>query len=393
MAGLTSAGFIPKTRIQLAEELRASLRTQLGQNLLLDPSEPLGAVTDIFAGALHEGHEELQNVFSAGRLISASGASLDAMALEYGLVRAAARASVVTITVNGAQGTVIPAGSAIQLGPNEVRWLSQAAVTIDATGVGSVDFVAEETGPIVALAGSEWQTATPISGWTSASNLLDAQVGRDIEIDSALRARALVAAQGGGANSATGIRAAMLRVADVTEVVVIENSAPVADVDGRPANTTEVVMRGGDDAAIAVALWRSKPSGAGLVSTVAAGNRRSVPVVDEAGETQTVVFSRPETVQVFVEVDYVPRAGFPSDGAERIRDAILGFGSALVIGNDVYPTDIEQAIYCAFTPVKAFQRLELRIGLSANPPIAADVPTNRAQLAVFDSSRVTVTRV
>jgi hypothetical protein len=256
-------------------------------------------------------------------------------------------------------------------------------------------FTAVNTGPIQALAGSTWSIVTPVSGWTSAGpNPLDAERGRNVETDGQLRSRALSILTSAGGTAVDQIRAAILRLTGVTECLVIENATPYTDGDGRQAHSIEVVVRGGVDQEIADALWAHKPAGIRAVTTVPPASQVSATVVDENGDNQTIEFSRPEIVDVYVEIDYTPNERFPSDGESRIVQAILDLEAELRTGDGVTPLDVTDAILSAFSGLRAvFSVLTLRMGLSPNPTVAATVPASRTQIASFDSSRITVTRI
>ncbi|MEO1339520.1 MAG: baseplate J/gp47 family protein, partial [Myxococcota bacterium] len=243
-----------------------------------------------------------------------------------------------------------------------------------------------------APAGSTWVTATPVAGWLGAANEAAAVVGADLETDAALRARVLAIRAGGSSSSAVGLRSGVLQAAGVTECVVIENDSAVADTEGRPANSVEIVVRGGADADVAAAIWARKPAGLVLTSVVPVESRVSETVFDGNGDVKTVVFSREDRIDVYVEVDYLALPAFPLNGESLIEQALIDFGAALTIGTPVYPPNVEQAIYSAFTePV--FRELVLRIGVTANPSSASEVPTGRAQVADFARDRITFTRL
>lgn len=391
MAGLTRAGFVPKTRTEVLEDLEADARDLMGGTISTDADTPLGQVLGLVAGIADELWSVLGDVSRGQGLLTASGSMLDG--LVPGTRRHTAQPSRVQIRCSGSPGTIIPQGSQIQLSGTSTRWTSQASLTLDATGQGTVEFVADETGPIEAPAGSSWSTATPIGGWLGAANIAPAVVGANRETDAGLRSRSIATSNGASASSAPGIRAGVIGVAGVTECVVIENDAAVADTEGRPPNSIEVVVRGGADAAIAAAIWARKPAGRVLTSVVPLASQVTESIIDGNGDPKPILFSREDIVDVYVEVDYRPLVDvFPANGEDLIEQAILDFGAALSIGTPVHPPNVVRAIGLAFlTPV--FQRLTLRMGVSAMPTEAATVPTGRAQLAAFDADRITVERV
>jgi uncharacterized phage protein gp47/JayE len=390
--GLLDTGLAIKRREDILADVRARVATApaLGANVNTDAESPLGQILEIMAGAMAEVWEAADAVYASADPLTARGVALDNVAQRYALARERAVASTVTLTLAGTPGTLIPGGSAVTLGADRTRWVLLEDRTIGGGGNIAGPFEAADTGPLRALAGSSWSIATPVSGWSGATNSTDAVVGRDAESDASLRARALQAAVTGG-RAAEAIRSAMLRVRGVTEAVVIENDTNSPDADGRPMKSIEVVVRGGTDQAVADALWSSKPSGIETVSTVSGPVVASV--VDGNGATQSVTFSRADAVTAYVEIDYAPRLGvFPSNGETLMRDAILAFGAGLRIGTGVSPEDVRQALLCPL-PSGSLRSLVLRMGVAPSPPSAVEIPTTRTSLAVFDSSRIAITRV
>lgn len=393
MAGLTSAGFIAKTQAEIEADTREDIAnsTALGGNINTAAESPLGQIVVIASAMLTELWGEAENVNTASSLLNAAGVNLANRALEFGLSPHPAESSTVGIDITGDATTVLPSTAALT-DPEGNRWVIQSSITIGSLGTGSATFVAENTGATAALAGTTWTIATPVSGWTTNTNPLDAVLGRDAETDAALRGRSLSAAQKGTASGIDGIRARVLAVTNVTECVVIENDTNATDADGRAPKSIEAVVRGGADADVLAAIW-TKPAGIETVTTVAAPNQISGTVTDASGTAQTVTGSRPDEIPIYVEVDYTPLAVAPISVEATIQQTILDFGESLTLdATGVYPPNVESAIFRAFDG-SVFSHFVLRMGLTASPVGAATVPTSRTEIAVFDSSRILIAKV
>lgn len=389
--GVTPEGFVPKRQEHIEADLRAgfAVAPSLGANINTDPESPAGQVIVLVAAALAEPWAALEQVYNSQDLLSAADDGLDRLLQRYRLERFQEDRSRVTVTLQGTPGTQIQAGAAITLEDAGSRWVLTANAEI---GVGTAVFEAEDVGPLQALADSTWEIATPVGGWTGVTNATDAVVGRFRESNASARTRAMQAAAS-GSRAEGAIRAAVLRVPNVSEAIVIENDTAFTDADGRPLKSFEVVVRGGADEAVAAAIWATKPTGIQVVSTVDVANQVSETVVDRNGDPQTVVFGRPDVVPAYLEVDYLPRGGvYPANGEALMLAGILDFEATLRIGGGVSPADITQALLRAL-PHRALRRLEIRLGTQASPRHAAEIPTSRTQLADFDSSRVTFTRL
>jgi hypothetical protein len=394
--GLLDSGLVPMRQEDIEDAIDAAIDVAptLGENLNTDAESPAGQIKIIMAAALAQVWAAAEQI-NAG-IMQASGVQLDNLVQIFRVSRNPATSSTVALTLNGTPATLIPAGSQVRLTSLNELFALDADATIGGGGTVVGNFTAVNTGPIQALAGSAWSIATPVAGWTSVSpNALDAVRGRNVETDGQLRARALQILTSSGGTSVDQLRAAILRLDNVTECVVIENDSRYVDGDGREPHSFEVVVRGGDDQEIADTIWAHAPAGILSDTTVPLASQVTATVVDENGDSQTITFSRPEEVNVWIEVDYTPiNSRFPTDGEDTMLQALLDLGATLQIGDGLSPLDVQDALYEAFEgPRSVYSHLAVRLGLTVNPPLALTVPTSRTQLAVIDSSRIMITRV
>lgn len=222
---------------------------------------------------------------------------------------------------------------------------SLITVTIETTqtGVpqGLVGVTAIETGPKAAPAGTLTVINTPVSGLTSVFNPESATIGRDEETDAELRLRRRESLSIGGNASLEAIRAKLLNVTDVREVIMFENTSNVTDGDNRPAKSFEAVVDGGDDDVLAETIWLAKPAG---IETY--GNT-TIDIVDSQGDTRPISFSRAVLVPIFLSLDLtVDDDTFPETGVALVKTAILDWADTLAIGADVivYPQLVSQLV-------------------------------------------------
>lgn len=258
-----------------------------------------------------------------------------------------------------------------------------AVVTTPVPGVpqGSVDMTAESSGPVQAPAGTLTVIETPVAGLNTTKNPLDAQVGRNVETDNELRARREVTLQVSGSATVDAIRSRLLAIEGVTDAVIFENTSLVTDGDGVPAKSYECVVDGGDEQTIIQTIWDTKPAGIYTHGNVLG------QAVDSMGLEQDIRFSRPTDVDIWIELDITPESGFPTDGAQQIEDALLAFGAALGVGDDVivYPK-----LICSLDSVPGINDIEVRIGIAVSPTLDNNIVITNRQRARFDSTRITV---
>lgn len=373
--GLTADGFVPKTLQVLKTELEDRWRTEFGQNADVSAESPDGQLIGIMAERLASVWEQLLAVYQAGNVGSAIGAALDEKAALAGITRREAQASTVTVTLHGTNGTVVPAGTVIRIADTLTRW-TLATGTIGVGGTVDVLATAEETGVIQALSGSTWEIVNAVTGLTSVTNALDADLGSDRETDSILRQR-IRRDQQAVSPVLNAIRKAVENLDGVFEVEVFENALDFEDAEGRPPHSFEVIVRGGDSTEIAESIWALKADGIRTYGLTSAN------VTDALGQIVPVYFTRPSDVDVYVTAEITADSAFPADGVAQVEAAILAYESKVRTGADIVGFKIVQAI-----DVEGIHDLTLYLGTSANPSLSLPISIGDREIAAFDSSRI-----
>lgn len=262
-----------------------------------------------------------------------------------------------------------------------------ANLTIDSV-VAPVAMTCTVTGPTAAPTGTLTVIDTPVSGWDSVTNVVDATLGRNTEKDDALRTRRANSLQIGGSATVEAIRAKLQAVDGVTKAYVYENTTGTVDGDGRPAKSIECVVAGGTDADIAAVIWANKPGGIEMHGT------ESVVVVDSQGDNQTVKFSRATQIFCWLQITKTlySEETYPSDGDAQIIAKAVEFGATLDLGGDV----ITQRWVGPTFEVAGIATVLVEVATSATaagPPGAyssANLAIAPSEIADFDSARVTV---
>lgn len=254
----------------------------------------------------------------------------------------------------------------------------------DGVGPGDDDPQAQstETGAIVGVARTITEIQTPISGWSSVINLLDATPGQDLESDEELRVRRLLEVTRPGQSTPDAIRAAVLDVEDVETAVVFYNDTDVTDADGVPPHSVEVLVQGGDDQDIVDAIFASVAAGIGTHGT------ESGTAVDSEGTSHTIEFSRPDEVEIYVIVTLTKNPlTYPADGDDQVKDAIVAYGDAQAIGRNAVASALVGSIFGVTGVLSVDMPL---IDDAPAPATSATVVITNRQLAVYDTSRITV---
>ncbi len=246
----------------------------------------------------------------------------------------------------------------------------------------------ESFGVEIALALTLTVIDTPISGWDSVSNTLDATVGRLAETDTAYRQRQQNSLQISGSATVEAIRSSLVQVAGVTVATVIENDTSSVDGDGRPPHSFEAIVIGGIDLAVATNIFLTKSAGIETFGT------ETENVTDSQGIVHVINFSRATPIYMWLEITLTKSTeiSYPTDGDQQIIDESVLIGSTYQIDNDVIVQQFFSAVYSVPGVIIAV----IEIATSATPagPPGAFSPNNLAiaanEQAEFDSTRITI---
>lgn len=395
MAGLTTTGFVAKTQQEIADEMVVSLRGALGDDLDTSAESVLGQVVGIVSLQVRELWEVLQSTYDARDRGNASFQTLDALCALTGTTRRAATKGLVRLRLTIQPGFTVPAGSIAAVATDATnRWITLQAAT-NATmvsGTFEVDAEAETAGVFRANAATITTIATPVAGWTQVTNLLDASPGKPIESDADLRARTERELSLSGTSSVDAIRADLSTLKDVVLVIVEENATPFVDALGRPPHCVEAIVQftSGLGATplsearqrVVDQLWKSK---AGGIDTY--GTQTPRTTTDALGQTHLVRWSEPTAVDISVALDLAIDASIYV-GDDRVKSLVLEYGALLVMGRDVIRTRVVAAALKAAGVVDVTY---CAISAPSTLPRESNYPIRARELAVFDTSRITIT--
>jgi len=299
-AGLSLLGFTAKTVNEIIADMRAYQAANIASGLNTSSTGVLSNINMSVALQLGQLWELAAEIYDAHDPATAEGVAADHTGSLTGVTRLPATYSTTTLTLTMSENVTVPTGSVVSdpLRPT-VRFVTTADVT-SSTVVGTYNLTvaakAETTGPLTAASGALTKIESPVSGWTAVTNPGPAIAGSDVETDEDYRARrAEVLAEDGGSTLA-GIVADVRLLPGVLTAAGRENTTELTDATGMPPHTFEVIVRGGDDSAIANSIWKNKPAGVDSYGTT------SINVLDEAGNVQLVSFSRPTLKTINVNV-------------------------------------------------------------------------------------------
>lgn len=290
----------------------ATPQAHLADNLTQDITDANAAVAAMVAG--------VDPATSDGRM-------QDGIARIYFLTRKGATSSVVQATVTGQPGAVLPAG-ALARDVNGLYWASSGSVTFPIGGVATVQFACTTTGPVQLGIGELNRIAQASLGWDAINNAGAAVTGTNVESRAELEFRRFASVSKNGSGSAASIRGAVWDVPGVLDVYAYDNrrGTPVEigpTAYSVPANCVYVAVVGGDDAAVAKAIYQRKNGGCNLT-----GNTSVTVVDDESGvvlpyPTYDIQFERPAALAVKFMVQIKANPALPSNLQQLVRQSVL----------------------------------------------------------------------
>lgn len=310
-----------------------------------------------------------------------------------GAVPVVAPNGLATATVSGSAGAGFAVTMAGTFGPQALMTIGGAALTWASGNVvptvtesvsGTIttgDLTATATGPTVAPIGSLTVINNAISGWSSVTNPAAAEVGTAIESDANLKLRRTQSLRKPGASTPQAIVAAVEEIADVTSCQVFENVTLTTDGAGRPGKSFETLVQGGADQTIADTIWAEKPAG---IQTY--GNQTSA-VIDSQGNSQTINWSRPTALPIYVIVNLTVTSAYPVGGDEAVSNAIMAYAATLIAGSTVVPTP---SMVSFLATIPGIVGATILIGTAPIPTMSSNITTTPLQIATFDPSRITV---
>jgi hypothetical protein len=391
--GLTAAGLVRPSIADVRADLEAKMRLKFGSGIPLGDKTLIGFFIGIIAERLVALWELLEQIYSAQDPDKATQATLEAICLLTGIFRLAATSSVVMATLCGDPATVVNQGTLVATLSTEILFESISTVVLvllgswapahvyavgdrvtnvghcyqctaaglsaGAGGPTSTDpladivdnvahwtyigigtaaadtiFAAVNTGATFCAARDLTDLQSSVGGLSSATNLLDATIGREIQTDESLRLFRSAELTAPGKSPPDAIKAVLIELDNVISATVFHNDTDAVDADGIPPHTVEALVRcqtilADTDQAIWDTLWTSVAGGIGT------NGDQVGTVVDQSGNNQTLRFRRPTEIPIYATLDVVYDAKkWPADGIAQIQQAIVTWGDGQDTGRD-----------------------------------------------------------
>jgi hypothetical protein len=383
----------------------------------LDPDSPDGQKLGIEAEMLANLDEGVVAAYRSKDPDSATGEALRNIGKISGVQIRAATYSVAPIAVTGTAGTSIPAGSQIRSRIDNTVWLTTAVIVIGVSQSASGFATCATSGRILASADELTIIGTPYPGWSSVTNG-EAAAGEAAESDVEFRVRRNNSVSLAGSNMKDNMQAAVANVPGVTDVKILENSSddPV-DPDGIPYTAIALIVNGGSDADVGLAMYTKYNPGTPMYPRY---STKTDTWVDPPGATgvkvevnspvtgnrETMTFQRAVGLPVHVAVGVQRKGNLPSNIEQLIKDAIVEdskrtlFSGEQVTGFNQGGYDIGELVPVGrmYTPVNKVLGqygdsyiTSLTIGRSAGTLGLEPIQPGIAEIPTFDPDNIVVT--
>ena len=402
--GISSAGFSLKRLADILDDMKSALQTVVdpvsGETLTIDledENDPLVQQINAFSDGLAECWEQLQLAYNQFDPLKCSGAGMNGTFQLNGLRRRAGVKSQVVVTITGTPGLTLEAGKQITTADDyPIFELPLCQIGID--GTEAVLATCTEYGDIEASAGTLVKILTPISGWTSVTNALDAVPGSEEETDTEFRARQQASTSYTAQTIPEAIAAGISALEGVTFVKVYQNINLTTDSRGIPAKSIAPIIVGGDDEEIAQVLFEKLACG----GADCYGSTEET-ITDNQSIDYTMRFSRPAEVPIYIDVDVtiINSALWPSTGAADLKAAILSFATLgagslqITSGYDRDGYSPGQSVYATelYIPCYSIPGIKVNSIVIGTTPSPADpsVDIDWDEIATFSSDNIDVT--
>jgi hypothetical protein len=390
-------GFIAPPESEILVGVQADMNAAFGGNMNPALETPQGQLASSMTAIIGEANNVYVKLTQQVDPAYADGRMQDAIARIYFLERHPAEPTVVEATVTGLAGTVIPQGALAQSTDNNL-YAAQEDITIPSGGSTTGTFACTVYGPIPCPAASLSMIYKAIPGWDTITNAADGVTGNDAESRQNFEFRRAQSVFLNSVGSVSAIQAAVMAVPNVLDAYVTDNDSGSPATKGGvliPAHSVFVAAVGGDDQAVAQAIWSKKAPGCGYY----AGNVTETVYDTSPGYVSpypayTVKFENPAALPILFEVTIVSGPTVPSDAASQIQAAIIAAftgsdgGARARIGSTVYASRYYAPVVALGSWVSI---VSILVGTSAADQNAVTVNINRVPtLSASDISVVLV---
>jgi len=379
-----STGFHMPTYSDILEYLLDSFKSIYGQDCYLGNDSADYQYISIFAKSLYDTCLALQQDYNNRAVTSAVGVALDGLVKSNGITRKSASYSTCVVKLTGVVGTVITDGVVQDI--SGYYWDIPGDYTIPIGGEINATAICRTIGDISALPASISIITSTQKGWTAVTNEVSAVEGLPVETDASLRSRQALSTSLASHTTIAATEAAIAAVENVTRYNVHENYTDSTDEFSCPEHSITCVVEGGTDDDVAMAIYLNRGIGCYINGTTV------VSVTDpDTEQTLDVRFSRPEAIDIYVDVEVTAFTGYTSSITDEIEEAILDYLNSLQIGQDLTISALYAAVM-EVTPdiTSPLFSVSITAGLTPSPTDTDDITIAYNQVTQGTAGKINV---
>lgn len=350
--GVTDKGFYRPTLEDIIAEKNKVAKEIFDEDFDTGELTPQGKMLRINAAAQNKLCEIAEGIYYSIFPSTARGVSLDRVSEFVNLTRENAGYAVHSLKVDGEQNYVVEAGTLFRNTAGiEFYAVENATIEQEETVDGGVVYYAEVTVQCTesGIVGNVRDINDTSEVNTSIHSVVYNDIiayGTEIESDPELRAKFSKAVQGLGTNTTAAIKANVLRVVGVNDVIIIDNNSDedivLSDTLTIASGTYGVIVHSDDlenEENVAQAIFSKQPFG------IKQSGNKAVTIIDEANIDHIVKFSYVEKVDINVSISCTVDSTFLSDGLTQIQDNIKSYINSLGIGEEVVYSRLYDAMH------------------------------------------------
>ncbi|WP_249961078.1 baseplate J/gp47 family protein [Histophilus somni] len=367
MATLTDNGIIIERLDQIILTLEQGFKKIYGQNINIAPDTPDGQMIGLIAQIRADYEELAEMVYKQLDPDLATGAWLEQRVAYAGLIRRQADYSYLrSVILTGDPHTEIH--QLILSDPNKIRWQLIRPTQLNESGSVRADFRSELLGAYPVQSSTQLNIETVTLGLNNATTSTQSELGTEEETDIELRQRFVKSRAKNAKNSAEAIEGEISDLADVKQVVVLENNTGQTDRFGVEAHSLNVIVDGGDDNQIAQMIYNNKGAGVGLQG-------QQTVTFNRFGRQREIRFDRPTPVDVEIEMVLVRYEDFTEIDKDEIKRILTAL--QFKIGQSISLS----RLYSPINTVGGFWVKTLKIAKKGQSRQAANIPIQPRELA------------
>ncbi len=324
---ITSTGVVAPEAVTIRDGVLDDENIAFGGELdIVTPSTPQAYLADQLTTNIRNSNAAIAYFVSQVDPATAEGRMQDGIGRIYFMERNGATASVVQALCTGQPGSTLQAGALAQDDAGNL-WASSGAVTFGGGGTATVQFACLTLGPIELGIGELTKIAQTAPGWDAITNLGAATVGTETETRANFERRRQESVAINARGTPPAIRAAVFAVSGVLDVFVYDNYTNAVINYGATnyplaPHSVYVGVIGGDDQAVADAIWSRKDLGCDM------NGNTTVTVDDTEGysypyPSYEIKFERPASLPILFAVQLANSSALPSNIVDLTKAAIL----------------------------------------------------------------------